>query len=412
MLLRGVHGRLCKPLAHARALGVVRLGPNLEACAFGTDTRQQEPKRRTVVAEAGHLMKLYSQLSKHRLSALVMSTTSAGYLAAGGPVDALALTSACVGTMLASSSANTFNQVIETANDARMHRTRARPLPSGRISRQHALGWGVASGTAGISVLAAGSNPLTATLGAANLLLYVGPYTLSKTRSEINTWVGSVVGAVPPLMGWAAATGELVAVEPLLLATYLFMWQFPHFFSLAWLHREDYARGGFAMVPCADPTGSRTASLVTRYSWYLVPIPLAAAALDATSWMFAVEGTAFNAYLLYHAYRFDKDKSNANARGVFKASLWHLPAVLALFVFHSRRWELEDKAEDEQLSTLIPRIRARLTKLCLHEIVQKDEAASFCPVVVVEAAGTEAQNIATAAAHKEESLLARSDTGS
>ncbi|CAN0225582.1 unnamed protein product, partial [Ectocarpus sp. 12 AP-2014] len=191
---------------------------------------------------------LYSQLSKHRLSALVMSTTSAGYLAAGGPVDALALTSACVGTMLASSSANTFNQVIETTNDARMHRTRARPLPSGRISRKHALGWGVASGTAGITVLAAGSNPLTATLGAANLLLYVGPYTLSKTRSEINTWVGSVVGAVPPLMGWAAATGELVAVEPLLLATYLFMWQFPHFFSLAWLHREDYARGGFAMV--------------------------------------------------------------------------------------------------------------------------------------------------------------------
>lgn len=165
-------------------------------------------------------------------------------------------------------------------------------------------------------------------------------------------------------------------------------------------------------VPCADPTGSRTASLVTRYSWYLVPIPLAAAALDATSWMFAVEGTAFNAYLLYHAYRFDRDKSNANARGVFKASLWHLPAVLALFVFHSRRWELEDKAEDEQLGTLIQRTRARLTKLCLHEIVQKDEAASFCPVVVVEEAGTEAQNIATTAAHKKQSLRARSDTGS
>lgn len=111
------------------------------------------------------------------------------------------------------------------------------------------MAWGAASGTAGVAILAAGSNPVTATLGAANLLLYVGPYTLSKTRTELNTWIGSVVGAVPPLMGWAAATGgEVFAVEPVLLAAYLFIWQFPHFFSLAWLHREDYARGGFQMV--------------------------------------------------------------------------------------------------------------------------------------------------------------------
>ncbi len=129
-----------------------------------------------------------------------------------------------------------------------------------------------------------------------------------------------------------------------------------------------------------------------------MPIPLAAAALDATSWMFAVEGTAFNAYLLHQAYRFDRDRSSSNARDVFKASLWHLPAVLALFVFHSRRWEQEDRAEDEQLGGLIQRIRTRLTKLCLHEIVQKEEAASFCPVVVVEEAGAEAQHLAAAAA--------------
>lgn len=142
---------------------------------------------------------------------------------------------------------------------------------------------------------------------------------------------------------------------------------------------------------------------MTRYSLYLLPIPLVAAALDATSWMFAVEGTALNAYLLYHAHRFGRDKSKANAREVFKASLWHLPAVLALFVFHSRRWEQEDSVEDEQLGNLIQRMRTRLTKLCLHEIVQKEEASSFCPVVVVEEAGAEAQNIVVAAAHKEES---------
>lgn len=136
-----------------------------------------------------------------------------------------------------------------------------------------------------------------------------------------------------------------------------------------------------------------------------MPIPLAAAALDATSWMFAVEGTAFNAYLLHQAYRFDRDRTNSNARHVFKASLWHLPAVLALFVFHSRRWEQEDRAEDEQLGGLIQKMRTRLTKLCLHEIVQKEEAASFCPVVVVEEAGSEAQNLTAVAAVTDESTL-------
>lgn len=128
--------------------------------------------------------------------------------------------------------------------------------------------------------------------------------------------------------------------------------------------------------------------------------------------MFAVEGTAFNGYLLYHAYRFGKDKSNANARDVFKASLWHLPAVLALFVFHSRRWETVDRDDDKLLGSLVQRARARLTKLCLHEIVQKEEASSFCPVVVVEEAGVEAQKLAAKAAHEEDSTLpARSDLG-
>lgn len=257
-MLRSIHGRIRQPLACVGRLPSVRLGLNpLRATGTGVcrsksddGNGKDERPAGSLMEQAQHKARLYSQLSKYRLSALVMATTSAGYLAAGGPVDAVSLSCACLGTMLASSSANTFNQVIETSNDSRMKRTRNRPLPSGRITRPHALGWGVASGTAGVAVLAAGSNPLTAALGAANLFLYVGPYTLSKTRSELNTWIGSVVGAVPPLMGWAAATGGVLAVEPLLLATYLFVWQFPHFFSLAWLHREDYARGGFAMVRC------------------------------------------------------------------------------------------------------------------------------------------------------------------
>lgn len=157
-------------------------------------------------------------------------------------------------------------------------------------------------------------------------------------------------------------------------------------------------------IPCADPTGSRTASLVTRYSWYLVPIPLAAAALDATSWMFAVEGTAFNAYLLYHAYRFQQDKTNAKARDVFKASLWHLPAMLALFVFHSRRWLKEEELQEEP--HLLQRTRARLKGACIHEIIQTEDKGVFCPVVVAEEAGEKTKEI-VAAAHTDDVIAGK-----
>lgn len=135
-------------------------------------------------------------------------------------------------------------------------------------------------------------------------------------------------------------------------------------------------------VPCADPTGHRTAKLVMRYSTYLVPIPLIAAALDTTSWMFAVEGTLLNAWLVYRAHRFGQDQSNANARGVFKASLWHLPAVLAMFVFHSNRWEHESEESLIKAPSLVSRMRSRLKGSCIHEIFQVEDAAAFCPAVV------------------------------
>lgn len=154
-------------------------------------------------------------------------------------------------------------------------------------------------------------------------------------------------------------------------------------------------------VPCADPSGDRTASLIMRYSVYLLPIPVAAAALGATSWMFAVEGTALNAWILYKAHRFGEDRSKANARGVFRASLWHLPAVLALYVFHSRRWLREDLLGDEEeqgfaLATLIQRTRTRLKEACVHEVLQNDDRASLCPAVVAEDAADKAQRVAVA----------------
>jgi protoheme IX farnesyltransferase len=280
-------------------------------------------------------------------------TTGAGFLATGLPIDWGVLAATCVGTGFCAASANTFNQVYERNHDLKMNRTKSRPLPKGLISVPEAVGWGVAAGAVGTGMLLASSNPVVAALGAGNIFLYAGPYTYLKQRSEINTWVGSLVGAIPPLMGWAAATGgEVLASDPLFLAGILFLWQFPHFFALSWMHREDYARGGFQMVAVNDPQASRSGDLTLRYSVYLTAVPVAAYGIGLTSSMFALEGTAVNIYLLYLAHKFKQNQSNANARRVFLCSLWYLPLLLGSFVFYSKRWEKEEDAEKKsQVST-------------------------------------------------------------
>lgn len=197
---------------------------------------------------------------------------------------------------------------------------------------------------------------------------------MSKRYTEWNTWVGSLVGAVPPVMGYAAATGGVVlAAEPMALASLLFLWQFPHFFALSWLHREDYARGGFAMVAVNDPHGVRSAGLIWEYSLYLTALPILASTAGLTSWMFAVEGTAANLYLLSLAHAFRKDSSsNAKARKIFMCSLWYLPLLLAAYVFHSRVWEEQTDALGQTDTAdqvgMLTEARQRLRGICVHEL--------------------------------------------
>ena len=164
------------------------------------------------------------ELSKSRLSALVVGSTAAGHLMSSGPLDLTSLASALGGTFLLAGSANSFNQIIETRNDAAMNRTHKRPLPSGRISRPHAIGWASASGAAGLATLALGTNCMTTALGAATLGLYTLAYTPMKQRTPLNTWVGAVVGAIPPVMGWTAAGGGLITLEAAVLGSSLFLW--------------------------------------------------------------------------------------------------------------------------------------------------------------------------------------------
>lgn len=295
----------------------------------------------------------YASLSKLRLSSLVVLTTGAGYICASSPIDMITLTYTCIGTFLCASSAATFNQVIEKDNDAAMNRTKARPLPSGRIPLTHATTWGFTTGITGTALLYSLTNPVVAGLGLANIILYAGPYTWLKKHSEINTWIGSVVGAIPPVMGWAAATGgSICSLEPLAMGSILCLWQFPHFFALSYLHREDYARGGFQMVATNDPTGSRSANLIMQYSLYLGALPIITTCAGLTSAMFAVEGTAANAYLLYLAHKFQSDHSNSNARRIFLYSLLYLPILLGAYVLHSNHFQTLDNAQPDEVISL------------------------------------------------------------
>lgn len=279
----------------------------------------------------------FASLSKFRLTSLVSFTTAAGFLSIGLPMDFMTLMSACVGTSLCAGSASTFNQVFEKSQDMKMKRTSARPLPSGRVSLSTAVSFGVSTGVAGTMVLYLGTNPVVAALGIGNIVLYSVVYTFSKRYTEYNTWVGSIVGAIPPVMGCAAASGgTLIAPESIILSSILFLWQFPHFFALSWMHRQDYARGGFSMVPVNDPSGLRTAALIQEYSLYLTALPIIISLCNFTSYMFAVEGTAANIYLLSLVYKFKKDRSNANARKIFLCSLWYLPLLLVGYVFHAK----------------------------------------------------------------------------
>jgi protoheme IX farnesyltransferase len=340
------------------------------------------------------ITKAYFDLAKARLSLLVVTTTAAGFVAAGGPIspqlDVLAAVTA--GTFLCSASAGAMNQIIEVDRDRKMRRTQQRPLVSGVLSKQQATTAAVAWGMAGTSLLAVGTDPVTTALGVGNIALYAGLYTYTKPISIYNTWIGAVVGAIPPVMGWTAAThGSFLDVEALLLGSTLYLWQMPHFFALSFMHRVDYKRGGFQMVPCLEEDGERTAGIIVRYAWYLSAIPIVATLTDVTSSMFALEGIALNGYALYVAHTFHRDRTNANARTIFLTSLWYLPCLLVLFLLHSKTWDEEKDATDVisvRIADSIHSIRNTGREICPHEVaVAKTEMdgggeQSACPITI------------------------------
>lgn len=340
----------------------------------------------------------YFDLAKAKLSALVVTTTAAGFVAAGGPIGTqLDVFTACVvGTALCSSSAAAWNQIIEREQDQRMKRTQLRPLVTGALSvsqaKTAATMWGLAGGT----VLYAGTDVVTAGLGVGNVALYAGLYTSLKPISIYNTWVGALVGAIPPIMGWSAATsGSIVDPEALLLGATLYLWQMPHFFALSFMHRVDYKRGGFQMIPCLEEDGQETAQLIVRYAWLLSSIPFLSTISGITSSMFALEGLVLNAYALTVAHRFQKDRTNANARKVFLTSLWYLPCLLMLLLLHSKVWQDDKERKDDviaqYLADSMQAVRSKGRLLCLHEAaVAKSIVESETNGAVASTAGADA----------------------
>nr|XP_043626669.1 protoheme IX farnesyltransferase, mitochondrial [Erigeron canadensis] len=297
--------------------------------AYATSFRAKE-----VVDAFRHYGQCYWELSKAKLSMLVVATSGAGYvLGSGSAVDLAGLCYTCVGTMMVAASANTLNQIFEVKNDAMMNRTRRRPLPSGRLTIPHAVTWASSVGLAGTVLLASKANLLAAGLGASNLFLYAFVYTPLKQIHPVNTWVGAVVGAIPPLLGWAAASGQ-ISLNGWILPAALYFWQIPHFMALAYLCREDYAAGGFKMFSLADPSGRRTALVALRNCIYLIPLGYLAYDWGITSGWFCLESTLLALAISGTSVSFLLNRNKGTARRMFHASLLYLPVFMSGLMFH------------------------------------------------------------------------------
>ncbi|XP_044034741.1 protoheme IX farnesyltransferase, mitochondrial [Siniperca chuatsi] len=277
--------------------------------------------------DVADLPDIYARLAKIKLTALVVTTAAAGYAMAPVPFDPVIFFVSCLGTGLASCTANSINQYFEVPFDSNMNRTKNRPLVRGQISPLHAVSFALACGVPGIALLTLAVNPLTGFLGALNIFLYTCCYTPLKRLSITNTWVGAVVGAIPPVMGWTAATGSL-DLGALLLGCFLYSWQFPHFNALSWNLREDYSRGGYRMMSVTHPGMCKRVAL--RHSVGLIGLSTLAPVLDVTTWTFPVISLPINLYISYLAFRFYRKGDRSNARKLFFCSLWHLPMLLLL----------------------------------------------------------------------------------
>jgi len=272
------------------------------------------------------------ELVKARLTLLVLVTTAVGfYLGAEGPVNFAALLHTVFGTAAAAAGAAALNQWWEYNLDALMQRTRSRPVPSGRMRPRDAFILGSALSIFGVAYLAFVSNALSAALAAITIIIYIFAYTPLKRVSTFNTALGAVPGALPPMIGWAAARGTLNAGAWMLFAI-LFFWQLPHFFAIAWMYRDDYARAGFQMISSDDRTGERSASQSVFFCMLLFIVAGLPAFLGIATVFYLLAELILGAVFVAVAMRFLKTRARADARRLFITSIIYLPLLLGALV--------------------------------------------------------------------------------
>jgi len=279
------------------------------------------------------------ELAKPRITSLVTVTAAAGFAVAApyGPFPWIALLHTALGTGLVAAGSAALNQLVERELDARMRRTAQRPLPAGRRSPRLALVWGLLLAAVGSLELFVFANPLTAALAVATLVAYVALYTPLKVRSELATIVGAVPGAMPPVLGWTGAAGHL-GLGAWLLFALLFLWQLPHFLSIAWLYREDYRRAGMHLLTIDDPDARRTGRQAVVWALALLPVSLMPAAVGLGSGLYLAGAALAGSVFVSAAVGFARSPRVESARRLLLVSVAYLPAVLGVLV--ADRWLL------------------------------------------------------------------------
>jgi protoheme IX farnesyltransferase len=271
-------------------------------------------------------------LAKPRLNLLVVGSSLVGYVMGGGEIsDAARVVYTVAGTALVAGGASAFNQVIERKPDSLMQRTRLRPLPDGRLQARESLVFATLMSIAGLAVLGAGVNVLSALVALTTLLTYAVIYTPLKRRSSFSTVIGAIPGALPPVIGWAAASGELSRGAWVLFGI-VFLWQLPHFLAIAWIYRDDYARAGFPMLPVIEPDGRSTGRQATLYCAALLPVSLAPTLIGMTGSFYFAAAMTLSLLFLGLTIRFARTREIPDARRLFFGSIIYLPILWILMI--------------------------------------------------------------------------------
>lgn len=274
----------------------------------------------------------YATLAKLRLNFMVLVSAAVGYHMAVDVIHWLPLLHVLIGTGLTAASSAVLNQWMEIERDRKMPRTRNRPLPAGRVSEVEALVLGLLLGVLGLGYLAITTNFLTFTLGLLTLATYLAIYTPLKTRSTLNTIVGAIPGAIPPLMGYTAAA-NMVTTESLILFAIMFLWQMPHFLAIATLYREDYRAGGYVMLPVVDPKLTATSRQALVYLAALLLVSLAPSLFEMTGTLYATVALLLGTVFMMSGAQLATTRTRKDARMLFFVSIAYLPLLLGVMVY-------------------------------------------------------------------------------